>query len=470
MSRMLKEVLFSPRSITEHYKCYDYIEPLQKDEAAILSVETDWEVEKGIQFFSVIKSGRDGKYRLWYQSGFKVEAHAGEIIIDNAVQGVWRKVVCYAESDDGVHWVRPELNLFLSRTFPGNNIVLDWEGYMLECPSVIEDVDDPDESRRYKMLVYHLDHRDQAVTGGCLFFSPDGIHFTFSGQTFPSQDAECLWYDPIHKRYLAFLKERYGEQRIRMLSYSTDCETWTEPHVVFQPDAGDNKGTNFYQQSAFTFCGRCMGFLNVYDVTTQMSWLELVESPDGLSWHRMPAKTAVLRQGNFGSIDGGGIYCGLSEPVVEGDKTWVYYYAAPHPHDSGYSEKARHLKQCIARAFFPTGRLVGQQTERGGFFASLPVACPGGDLQLNLKCANEVRVELMNPGYSGPIEGFTADDCVPLCGDDQAAAVRWKHGRTLDELKGRYLKIRISGDNMKVFSANFTASRNVHDTGRSDSG
>ena len=455
MSELPKSVLFSPLNITEHFKCYDYVEPLRKDEMPVLTVETAWEIEKGIQWFSVIKSRVDGKYKMWYQAGFKTKPEHGEIVIDNAVQGVWRKVVCYAESEDGVHWVRPELNLFLTESFPGNNIILDWEGYLLDSPSVIEDLEDPESSRRYKMLVYHLDRSDPSVTGGCLFFSPDGINFTFSGINLPTQDAECLWYDPLHKRYLAFLKDRYGQNRIRMIAHSADCLEWSEPSVLFKPDAGDDKGTNFYQQSAFTMSDRCMGFLNVYDMTTQMAWLELVESPDGLSWHRFPSKTAVLRNGDFGTVDGGGVYCGLSEPIVDGDRTWVYYFAAPHPHDSGVSETAINLKSSVARAFFPTDRLVGQQTERGGFFASVPVMCPGGELQLNFKCDNEVRVELKDPGYGGPIEKFTAEGCLPLTGDNKAATVQWKNGQSLDELKGRYIKIKVSGDNLKAFSARF---------------
>ncbi|MAE67079.1 MAG: hypothetical protein CMJ18_22695 [Phycisphaeraceae bacterium] len=455
MVQLLKEVLFSPRNITEHHKCYDYVEPMLKDETPVLTVETDWEREKGIQFFSVIRSKRDGRYRMWYQSGFKHRSEAGEVIIDNSVHGVWRKVVCYAQSDDGVNWVRPKLNLYLSKQFPGNNIVMDWAGVLLECPSVIEDVDDPNPARRYKMLVYHLDPDDPAGTGGCLFFSPDGLHFTFTGHTFPSQDAECLWYDRIHKRYVAFLKERCGEQRIRMMSVSTDCESWTEPHVLFAPDTGDDKGTNFYQQSAFIMNGRCLGFVNIFDVTSQSSWLELAESPDGLSWYRLPGKSPVLKPGDIGSIDGGGVYCGLSEPIVDGDRTWVYYFAAPHRHDGRVSEGAEKLKQCAARASFPTNRLVGQQTEREGYFATVPVACPGGTLHLNYRCANEVRVELMDPGYGRPIKGFTRDDCVPMTGDEKDAPVRWKHGRNLDELQGRFFKIRLEGDNMKAYSAGF---------------
>ena len=77
----------------------------------------------------------------------------------------------------------------------------------------------------------------------------------------------------------------------------------------------------------------------------------------------------------------------------------------------------------------------------------LPVMCPGGELQLNSKRANEARVELTNPGYSGPIENFTAEDCLPVPGDAQAATVRSKGRQKLDELKGRYVKIKVYGDN-----------------------
>ena len=33
--------------------------------------------------------------------------------------------------------------------------------------------------------------------------------------------------------------------------------------------------------------------------------------------------------------------------------------------------------------------------------------------------------------------------------------MRWRDGRTLDELAGRYCKIKVYGDNMKVFDARF---------------
>ena len=35
MSELPKDVLFSPLNVTEHHRCYDYVEPLRKDEEAV---------------------------------------------------------------------------------------------------------------------------------------------------------------------------------------------------------------------------------------------------------------------------------------------------------------------------------------------------------------------------------------------------------------------------------------------------
>ena len=65
MNALPKQVLFSPLNVTEYHRCYDYIEPLRKDETAVLTVETDWEVEKGIQWPTVMRSKVDGKFKMW---------------------------------------------------------------------------------------------------------------------------------------------------------------------------------------------------------------------------------------------------------------------------------------------------------------------------------------------------------------------------------------------------------------------
>ena len=175
----------------------------------------------------------------------------------------------------------------LQDSFPDNNIIWSWPGYFNDSLSVIEDTIDADPQRRYKMLIYHHDSDDPDLCGGFPRVSPDGLHWTRTSAMLPTQDAEACGRTKGPDA-TTFLKDRLGSNRSRMLSTSDDFDEWSEPQWIITPDHGDNQGTNFYSQTTFTMSGRTLEFLNVYDVTTQTSWIELVESGDTLNWRRMP--------------------------------------------------------------------------------------------------------------------------------------------------------------------------------------
>ena len=450
---VLREILFSPGNIAEKSGCYDRLEPLRKlDINPVMQAETDWEVE-GIHWGSVIKSEVDGMFKFFYSTAYPLSLEQGKVLIDNSEVGSKQHVCCYAESDDGIHWHRPALNLMLQDTFPDNNIIWQWPGYFNDSLSVIEDTIDPDPERRYKMLIYHHDSNDPDLCGGFPFVSADGLRWESTGTVLPTQDAECLWQDRRTGRYYAFLKDRAGDNRSRMLCHSDDFREWSEPQWIFTPDHGDNEGTNFYNQTAFTMAGRSLGFLSVYDVTTQTSWLELVESGDTINWRRMPSRSPLLQPSEPGSLDGGGAYPGLNEPILMGDEYWYYYYASPQRHDGSSSPETQ--KPTLCAAAFTKNRLVGQQTVGEGFFSTLPFRCPGGRLQLNFTSTEPVTVAMKRWGYGGEYEGFTQEECEPICGDRTDGEVRWNSGKTLTELDGKFVRIKVYGKNAVVYSAAF---------------
>ena len=451
--KILREVLFSPGNIAEKEKCYDQLQPLRKlDINPVFQSEMEWEVG-GIHWGSVIKSEVDGKFKFFYSTAYPLSLEQGTVLIDNAEVGSQQQVCCYAESDDGVHWHRPALNLMLQDTFPDNNIIWYWPGYFNDSLSVIEDIIDPDPKRRYKMLIYHHDTDDPDLCGGFPFVSPDGLEWTRTSTVLPTQDAECLWQDRRSGRYYAFLKDRVGSNRSRMLSISDDFDEWSEPQWIITPDHGDHQGTNFYNQTAFTMAGRALGFLNVYDVTTQTSWIELVESGDTFNWRRMPSRSPLLQPSGPGSLDGGGAYLGLNEPILMGDEYWYYYYATPLRHNESDASGTRKSTLCVAA--FTKNRLVGQQTEGEGFFATLPFRCPGGRLRLNFASSEPVTVAMKRAGYGGEYDGFTREECEPISGDLQDGAVRWKSGKNPADLKGKFVRIKVYGKNAVVYSAAF---------------
>ena len=437
--------------MAEREKCYDRINPLRKLEInPLFESSTPWE-EKGILWGSVLKSEVDSNYKMFYSTAFTQSAPGNSVLTDNADIGAQRCICCYAESDDGIEWRRPALNLIAGDRFPDNNIVWDWPGHFNDSLSVIEDMIDPDASRRYKMLIYHHDDKDPDLCGGFTFVSADGLEWKRTGTKLPTQDAECLWQDKRSERFYAFLKDRRGANRSRMLSYSDDFTNWSEPRWIITPDHGDHAGTNFYNQTAFVMAGQILGFLSVYDTTTQTSWIELVESAEGIGWNRMPSRSPVLSPGGPGGLDSGGTYPGLAEPILMGDDYWFYYYASPRRHD----EPGNAGRPAICVATFERNRLVGQQTEGDGFFSTIPILCPGGRLRFNLVSTDPVTVEIKRPGYGGAIDGYSRGECEPILGDVRDKEVRWKSGKNLDELEGRYVRIAVYGKNAKIYSADF---------------
>ncbi|MEO6873298.1 MAG: hypothetical protein ABI222_00610 [Opitutaceae bacterium] len=454
-ARPLREILFTPGNTSERLRSYDRFEPMQKSALnPVFTATMPWE-DSGFGWGSVIRSRLDGKFKYFYGTEFPGQVD-GTIAIDNSQQGKKHCVVCYAESDDGLHWHRPALNLFFADKFPGNNIIVHWPAYFNDSSSVIEDFIERDSARRYKMLMYHHDVKNLDARGGCLLVSPDGLHWTPTGTVLPSQDAESLWQDPAG-HYYGFLKDRIGDNRSRMLVHSADFKTWSEPQWIITPDHGDHAGTNFYNQSAFTLSGRTLGFLNVYDLETQTTWIELVESGDNFNWRRMPSRARLLEPGSPGSYDGGGTYLGLAEPILIGDEHRYYYYASADRHDDAAAGQLSRQKPSLAFATFKKNRLVGQQTEGDGYFATLPFICPGGKLFLNFVCASEVSVSVKRAGYGIEYEGLAQKDCHPVTGDQPHAAITWATKPNLDELKGHYIRLRIHGRNLTAYSAAFEA-------------
>src|SRR5262245_22943617 len=102
--------------------------------------------EMAIAWTSIYRDPRSGKYQLWYQ------AHSGK----RAQKKSHETVVCYAESTDGVHFVKPDLGIHEYNDIAQTNIVLVGNGGYGDryCCSVIVDNRDPDASRRYKMAYY----------------------------------------------------------------------------------------------------------------------------------------------------------------------------------------------------------------------------------------------------------------------------------------------------------------------------
>src|SRR5262249_50021155 len=128
-----------------------------------------------------------GKLRMWY----------------HFTEGGYRNG--YAESTDGIHWVKPNLGIVDFHGSKANNIVA---GERNQChnPSVILRPLPPGDRERYALFCFGADYSKVRAA-----FSPDGLHWNFAPETaknglFESSDVVNFFYDPYKQRYAATWK------------------------------------------------------------------------------------------------------------------------------------------------------------------------------------------------------------------------------------------------------------------------
>ena len=170
--------------------------------------------------------------------------------------------VCYAESDDGIEWRRPELGqVDYNGSLKNNAIAL--PGDMIEGVNVIKDEDDPDPARRYKMIYNPFIRTERSGGKGAFTLrgavSPDGIRWKPSpGAVVPAWIEQAGFFKHnglylIHGQALEFGEGGGQRGRQGYAWISTDFDHWldetAEAFTLSEPqDAADRGLTKPYDQ------------------------------------------------------------------------------------------------------------------------------------------------------------------------------------------------------------------------------
>jgi hypothetical protein len=117
--------------------------------------------------------------------------------------------LCYAESDNGINWTKPALGQVLFKGSRENN-ALDLPHTVVSGAAVIRDDDDPELSRRYKMVYqFFPDQTDPVIpefgtlpTIACAV-SPDGLRWTVVAMPYINQFVEHCSFIKHDRRYIA---------------------------------------------------------------------------------------------------------------------------------------------------------------------------------------------------------------------------------------------------------------------------
>ncbi len=389
---------------------------------------------------------RDGPiFRMYYRGSHSKHG--------NRPRGM-REVTCYAESDDGIHWRRPELGLFSYLGSKKNNIVWVGPGAHDFTPFKDSNPDCPP-GARYKACARGAWKGRPALFA---FKSRDGIHWERMGGkpivtegAFDSQN-QAFW-DPLLKKYRVYFRDFRAGYRDIKTALSEDFIHWTEPAWLSYPGAPDEhlytNQVRPYYRAPHIYLGFPTRYLPKRGSITEGL---LMSSRDGRTFHRW--EEALVRPGLNREKWGNRcnyIWLGILETAS--DLPGVPGEISLYVNEGYYSGGSQGIRRYTIRV---DGFVSIHAPMVGGEALTRAFVFSGEDLVLNAStsAAGGIRVEIRD-GAGRPIPGFALEDCPEIYGDSLEMAVRWKKDASPASLAGRPVRLRFVLRDADLYSFRF---------------
>lgn len=406
-------------------------------EEIVLSFDQPWE-GKFSGYATVIQE--QDKIRLYYRGSMNDE------------------VTCYAESTDGIHFVKPQLGLFEYEGSTANNIV--WKGRLSHNFSPFLDRSSHDSHElRYKAV----GGIDELFACG----STDGIHWQklrdepiLTDGDFDSLNV-VFWDVNIHA-YRCYSRAVSQDNRAILTSTSPDFWNWDKQQFLRYNDL---KPMQHYYTNSSLLCPEAehmymafpMRFVPQRKKLSQhsepgISDTVMMTSRDGLHWDRTFME-AWCRAGvdprNWS--DRTGI---LSTGCVLLNPDEFSFYIQEH-----YRWDDNRLRRITVRKH-------GFGSIHAGFdhgeWVSRPFILEGNELLANYSTSavGYLRLELQDE-HGRPIDGFRLEDMEPMYGDEIEGRVNWGTEADFKLLRDRPVRIRMQIKDADLFSLKWKERCNI---------
>jgi len=410
---------------------------------------------------------RSKRFKMWYMAGY-----VG-----------W---MAYAESDDGIHWERPELDVV-----PGTNLCFPRD-FHPDSGTVWLDHEAKDENARFKILMREPDDLARARVGvetgsasAMLMTSPDGIHWSDPTLTGMMYDRSTMFHDPFRNKWVQSIRSATaGRGRTRHYWEDSDflaSGSWTEEKgFQFSPvfregqplpwaasdyldEAGDSL-PQLYNLDATPYESLMLGFFQILKgppnpvglktATPKLTELTLAYSRDGFHWHR-PDRRAFIGANRvpgsweYGYVEPSGGVC-----LIVGEELWFYY--------SAYGGDPARIRPNLGSGMYGNGAVGLAKLRRDGFASmracfpdaellTRPLTFQGGHLFVNATTTGSyLRVECLDETQT-VVPGFSLQECEGFEGNSTCAEIRWKSA-DIAQLAGRPVQLRFVLDRGDLFS------------------
>ena len=416
-------------------------------------------------YTTVLKDG--AKYRMYYRG------------MPNGVSdGSSEETTCYAESDDGIHWTKPNLGLFEVNGNKQNNVILaKMPPFSHNFAPIIDTRPGVPAAERWKALA------GLSKSGLVAFASADGIHWrkmqdkpVITKGAFDSQNV-AFWSES-EKRYVSYFRifKKIGGQGIRWVSRTTsdDFLNWTEPvEMTFGDAPPEHLYTNQtlpYFRAPNLYIALAARFMSGRQALTEAQLATMKLPPDPSyprdpEWLKHDCSETVLITSRGGTRYDRTFLEGFIKPGLEpGNWTSRSNYPTRGIVPTGPGEISiyvgRHNGQPTAHIQRLTLRTDGFASVRapyaGGEMTTKLLKFTGKELEINYStaAAGSLKVEIQDE-QGRPVPGFSLADAVQIVGDEIERVVTWKQGRDVVGLAGKPVRLRFVMKDAELYSLRF---------------
>jgi hypothetical protein len=315
---------------------------------------------------TILYSASDQKWRCWYLA----------LDIVQTPDRIWH--TGYAESDDGIHWVKPSLGQIRFLDRETNQLANDWGAYYLR--TVFENpLSDAPESQRFGG--YWTSYRFAGADGDyknslwhmSLAWSPDGVRWTRDTMAYgekalgvPFQDICQLLYDPEDPdpamRWKAYAQtyvpraDGSGWPGVRNIGLAHGEHVSrvedAAKRVIFSPQPGIDEEVHFAAVRKVGAQYLMLFESNRFSRYPLHGDLRLATSDDGWNFRRVHAHSPLVATGPKGMWDENMLVTNSAGWQEVGDEIWIHYFGCPRMY-AGWPAQYEHSPERRGSSFAP---------------------------------------------------------------------------------------------------------------------
>jgi hypothetical protein len=447
--------LFVDRYLVDSMKGVELRLHEPRDEGMVIRFDRPWEGP----FCTYCTVIRDGElYRLYYRGCPTADAGSKN-----------GETTCYAESNDGIHWTKPNLGIYEIGGTRDNNVVL--AGANQASHNFTPFLDTRSGCRS--------DERFKAIggtrkTGLAAYVSTDGLHWkqwqdkpVLTNGMFDSQNV--AFWSATENCYVCYFRTWTGEgfSGMRTVSRSTspDFLNWSAPvRMRFGDTPMEELYTNAtqpYFRAPHVYVAIPARFMPNRQVVSDDEATRLNVSPK----YYKDCSDSVLMTSRGGDNYDRTFMEGFIRPGI-GLNNWVSRtnYTALGVVQTGPAEMSIYVNQDYAQ---PTAhlrrytlRLDGFASARasyaGGELLTKPLTFTGSKLVVNFatSAAGGIRVEIQDQDGK-PVVGHELESCREQIGNEIERTVSWNTGHDLADLAGKPVRLRLAMKDANLYSLRF---------------